>query len=142
VEGWFTSNSEIDRQYNSTQLGLGLNYSLIVRDNFSLQIGATFGISNLTFTSTVEDSTGIHNAEINASGNYQKLSVRVNKYLGASNRFGLFGELAILNSPVKWNRFIYDGTESTHFDNNRVADIRTVRTGGHARIGITYYLSL
>jgi hypothetical protein len=136
-------NADVDAYLNIRGLGLGLNYYVINREKFSLQVGADLGIFNLDHKRDLLDSDStFSDVSLIARGYYQKLYFNATKYIGKKHQLGLNLKVGVMNAPYRWHELQVNDVNVQKIRGIPTVDIITGQIGLHGSIGLTCYLSM
>ena len=136
-------NADVDAYLNIRGLGLGLNYYVINREKFSLQVGADLGIFNLDHKRDLLDSDSTFNdVNLIARGYYQKLYFNATKYLGKKHQFGLNLKVGVMNAPYRWQELQVNDVDVQKIRGIPIFDVITGQIGLYGSIGLTCYLRM
>lgn len=120
--------------FSALRIGIGTQFHAISKKHFALSFGMTVGVFNLNYSR----STAINNSEINATGIYQNFHVLGRFYFGENGRFGCFVKGGLINNPMTYKSFEFNGDRIERINGIAVEDYRVSSTGFHASFGLTY----
>jgi hypothetical protein len=129
----FPDSVTVDK-LSATRLGVGTQFHAINNQHFALSFGMSAGFFRFNYDVNTPNTS----SDIVATGIYQNIHIITRFYFGKNARIGLFAKGGIINNPMRYKSYEYNGVAYEKLDGVPVRDYRVTSVGFHASVGVTY----